>query len=83
MIGSVGIMNGPEALNTQRCRKRKGTYSKVGNVFAVLVVCTDGRCGGAQARAHDSSARGPSLLCSIRAITLHSHLEELLSPLFV
>lgn len=44
-----------------RCRKRKGTYSKVGDVFAVAYACV---CAYvvATARAHDSLARGQSLL---------------------
>lgn len=41
-------MNGPErAPLSRRCRKRKGTYSKVGNVFAALALnsqrCANGR----------------------------------------
>lgn len=55
-------------VHARRCRKRKETYSKVGNVFAVLVVCV--AATAARAHARDSSARGQSLLCS-RSIYSH------------
>lgn len=57
------IMNDPE----RRCRKRKGTYSKVGNVFAVLAALRGaagrGRRGPGGLRGRMiHPARGPSLI---------------------